>query len=128
MVLVPALRLTVMLDCCQFSHVPVLPKFTVWAEPPLTVTLIGRAVVVPLAKPNVSVLLPADDAWIVHSTKLPTSLALLTNPAPENPGWSESTVPWKIVAFSASCRPAGGLPPPAYADPIHASSTRSRLP
>src|SRR2546430_10312361 len=84
---------------------------------PLTMMSIGRSTVVPLAKPKVSVALPAWAALTVHSTPAPTALVVLQNPVPENPAWSESMVPWQ-VPLSASNRFAGGGMEQDWVEPV----------
>src|SRR5947208_1401333 len=108
MALLPALRVTVVVAVAQVSHEPVGAKASVPAAAPLTVRVMGRFAVVPLAYRKVSVAGPALAALTVHCTYEPTSLAVLTKPVPVKPGQLDSTAPWKMVAFSASYVVADG--------------------
>ena len=104
-VLVPAFTEAVMDFDAHVSQLAVGGKDSAAATgDPLTVMSIGRSVVTPLAYRKVRVAVPADRALIVHCTELPTTLLVLTKPAPENPGWLDSTRPCEIVAFSTSYR------------------------
>src|SRR5438067_1330602 len=111
-VLLPAASCAVAVAACQVSQEPVPGRSSVPAVVPLTVRVIGRLVVVPLAYRNTSVAVPADAGLTVHSTDAPTALVVLQNPVPENPVWSESTVPWH-TAFSASYRVGAAAAGPA---------------
>ena len=75
MVLLPAFRFTVTEAVDQVFQEPVPGKFTVTGAPPLTLMLIGRFAVVPLAYRMVIRALPAAVRVTVHSTKLPATLA-----------------------------------------------------
>src|SRR5689334_18725443 len=91
------------------SQVPVLGNGRVCAAPPLTVTVVGRLTVVPLAQPKVSVALPALAALTVHVIVEPTALVRLQKPVPEKPAWLLSMVPWQVPP-SASYRVVVGPP------------------
>src|SRR6266511_108338 len=114
MVFVPALSGTVAVALAQVSQELVGGKSSVPADVPLTVRVIGRLAVVPLAYRKVSVAVPAEATLTVHSTDAPTALVVLQNPVPEKPVWSESIVPWH-TAFSASYRVAAATAGPAPA-------------
>src|SRR4051794_39415868 len=106
-VLPPAFRGTWTDAVCHVVHAPVPPNVSVPTAVPLTLTSIGRASAVPLAKPNTSVAVPAASRLTVHSSALPTALVVLQKPVPENPAWLASIAPWHSPA-SASNRPVGG--------------------
>ena len=68
-VLAPAFRFIVIVLVCQVSQLPVPPKANSSAtSAPLTVTSMGRLVVVPLAYLNATVAVPAEAALTVHCT------------------------------------------------------------
>jgi hypothetical protein len=103
-VLLPAVTLTVTVLVTHVVHAPVPGKDTADAAvAPLTRTLAGRSVVVPLAKRMPRVAEPAFAAFTVHCTNPPTALVVLQNPVPENPAQFESIVPSHCAgAFSDS--------------------------
>ena len=104
--LVPAFRVVVTGAVAQVSHDPVGGKSSVATAEPLTVTVIGRLAVEPLAYRNINVAPPALAAFTVHCTDAPTALFVLQNPVPENPRWLVSIVP-SHTALSASYRVGG---------------------
>src|SRR5256885_1311757 len=106
-VLEPAFTVAGTGTVAQVSHDPVGGKSSVATAESLTVTVIGRLAVEPLAYRNINVAPPAAAALAVHVTDAPTALVVLQNPVPENPRWLVSIVP-SHTALSASYRLGGG--------------------
>ena len=88
---------------CHVFQLPVPGKARLAATTlPLTLTSIGRLVVVPLAYRMTSDPVPAAGAVTVHWMNPPVALVKSTNPVPEKPVWSVATTALDRVAFSAS--------------------------
>src|SRR4051794_22563904 len=86
-------------------QVPVLSNDTDCTVEPLTITSVGRTVVVPLANRTTTVAVPDADAATVNCAAAPAALVPLQNPLPEKPAQLESTVPEQVAGEdSASYR------------------------
>ncbi len=81
--LLPAFTGTVSVLVVQVVQAPVASNDAVAAVVPLTATVAGRAVAVPLAKRTPRVAVPALAAFTVNWAYAPEALVPLQNPLPE---------------------------------------------
>ena len=82
-VLLPAGSESVRVCVDHADHALVLANVTDCTVEPLTLTSVGRVVVVPLANRTATVTVPAEDALTVNCAYAPDALLPLQNPDPE---------------------------------------------